>query len=190
MFADFLDGGFSVLWVVVELLKSPALFLQPLLLPMFITSSSEFLLLCSQNTRSSYQILLKNWTTTVAKIVQKSTKNRPKIHQKSTKIGSWAPRAPKSPPSPFQAQQGEILSAPHRSLLGGFLGHVGPKSHQKTIQNASKILLDVDIDFLSIFDRFWEDFGRVLGAMLAPKMHYKVSSNFEYILNRFFNNFW
>ena len=49
---------------------------------------------------------------------------------------------------------------PSGELLGRFFGHVGPKSHQKATQNACKILIDFDIDFSSIFHRFWEGFGR------------------------------
>ena len=33
------------------------------------------------------------------------------------------------------------------SILGGFSGHVGSKSHQKATQNACENLIDFDVDF-------------------------------------------
>ena len=58
-----------------------------------------------------------------------------------------APRAPKSPPRPLQAQNKRKVNLPFGRLLGGFWGHVGPKSHQKPSLNALKIFIDFDIDF-------------------------------------------
>ena len=105
------------------------------------------------------------------KIHQKSIKNRSKID----KIGSWAPRGPKSPPRALQDRKGDQGDTKGTSswggVLGGFWGHVGPKSHQKAIQNAFKIFIVFDVHFSSIFHRFWTGFGRVLGAMLASKRH-------------------
>ena len=47
------------------------------------------------------------------------------------------------------------------SILEGFWGHVGSKTHRKAIQNACTILIDVDDPFLSIFHRFLKGFGRL-----------------------------
>lgn len=101
------------------------------------------------------------------------------------------PTMPQEPPRNLPTPKNRRNPPPTKKthLLGGFWSHVGPKIHQKVIQNACKILIDFDIDFASIFHRFWNCFGWVLGAMLASKMHHKLSSNFELAFDWFFIDF-
>ena len=97
------------------------------------------------------------------KLVPKSTKNRPKIDQKSTKIDQKSIKlalgpqeAPRAPQDPSKAKNRSKVASLFGWLLGGFFGHVGPKSHQTATQHACKILIDFDIDFSSILGGFWE----------------------------------
>ena len=82
------------------------------------------------------------------------------------------------------------------ALLDGSWGHLGPKSQQepqkcvrglldlklgakidpKSRKDPPKmhIFIDFNIDLLLISGRFWEDFGRVWGVMLAPKIKNKM----------------
>ena len=74
------------------------------------------------------QKLTKNRPT----IDQKSIKNRSKIDQKSIKLALGPQEAPRAPQDPSKAQQGRNIPLPWGRLLGGFSGHVGSKSHQKS----------------------------------------------------------
>ena len=106
-------------------------------------------------------------------------KNRSKIDQKSIKFAlgpQEAPRAPQDPPKPQHVRNVDLALGGQK---GGQRDLVGLKNHQKAIQNACEILIDVDVHFSSIWHRFWRRFGRLLAAMLASKMKYNLSSNFE-----------
>ena len=110
-----------------------------------------------------------------SKIIEKSSKkfakifqNPSKINQKSMKISSWAPRCPKTqdPPKP---KNRSTFATPPDPLWEAFLGHVGPKSHQKAIQNTYKILIDLEVHLASIFHRCWQVFGSILEPSWLPK---------------------
>ena len=107
-----------------------------------------------------------------AKLGQVGSKNR-------LLEGLGAQEPPRPAQDPFKAENRSTWPLPPGAVLGAFWAMLASKSHQKAIQKAYKILIDVDVHFSSIWHRFWRRFGRLLAAMLASKMHYNLSSNFE-----------
>ena len=120
-----------------------------------------------------------------SKFYQKSLKNHPKIHQKSTKIhqkstknllksalgASWAPRGPKTPPRPFQARKQEEKCTPPGHPFGRLFRPCWPP---RAIKRAFKKHTKFSLIWKSIFHRFssilagfWKD----LGPKLASKIH-------------------
>ena len=82
----------------------------------------------------------------LSKIIEKSSKNLPKIdqnpskiNQKSIKIGSWAPRGPKNPPRPSKPENREQYHHLPGHHFGRILEPCWPqeplKGHSKSIQN-------------------------------------------------------
>ena len=86
------------------------------------------------------------------------------------------PRATQDRFKPENRRKKPPLQAP---CWEAFWAMLASKSHQKAIQKAYKILIDVDVHFSSIWHRFWKRFGRLLAAMLASKTHYNLRSNCE-----------
>jgi len=116
----------------------------------------------------------------------------PKRSRKRQEGQVASPRRPGSSQDDRGAPKRAIFPAmvPHLGVQKGWLeGPVGPKNHQKAIQNAFKILIDFDVHFSSIFGRFGSDFGGVLEANLASKMLPRCIKNCTPILSDFFIDF-
>ena len=91
----------------------------------------------------------------------KSMKNRWKMDIKNDKIGSWAPRGSKSLPRALQDPKG----TPRGHRLGeGFWEGFGAMLAPRATKNQLKMHSKFWSIFISIFDRFWVDFGKVLGG--------------------------
>ena len=120
-----------------------------------------------------------------SKFYQKSLKNHPKIHQKSTKIhqkstknllksalgASWAPRGPKTPPRPFQARKQGALSTPHRApFWKDFGAMLAPRAIKRPLKKHTKFSLiwkSIFHRFSLILAGFWKD----LEPKFASKIH-------------------
>ena len=124
------------------------------------------------------------------KIHQKSIKNRSKIDQKSIKLALGPQEAPRGPQEPSKSEKG-TKGTPRGHRLGegfweGFGAMLAPRATKKPFKMHSKF----SSFLMSIFHRFWRGFGRVLGAMLASKRHWKLSFNTDWIFDRFFIDFY
>ena len=108
--------------------------------------------------------------------MSKSSKKHPKSEQKSYKIGqnpskinlggllegSGGHLGPKRPANPSKIHAGRNRSALLGVILEGFGGQNRTKmnkNRKKLDQNYMQKIINFLIDFLSILDRFWSDFG-------------------------------
>ena len=117
-----------------------------------------------------------------AKLGQVGSKNR-------LLEGLGAQEPPKATQDRFKPENRSKKPPLQAPCWEAFWAMLASKSHQKATQKAYKTLIDLDVHFSLILDRFWMCFGRVLDAMLAFKMHHNLSFNFERFLDRFFIDF-
>ena len=110
---------------------------------------------------------MPTWFNLASKIYQ----NPWKINPKFTKISSWAPRGPKTPPRPFQARKQGAISPPHRAPFWKDFGTMlAPRATKRPVKKHTKFSLiwkSIYHRFSLILPGFWED----LGPKLASKIN-------------------
>ena len=121
----------------------------------------------------------KKYSPNPAKNIQNRNKKSHKIDKNPSKIdlgglleGSGGHLGPKRPAKPPKIHAGRKRSA----LLGGILEGFGGQNRTKMNKNRKKLdqnymqkIINFLIDFLSILDRFWRDFG----SQNPPKIEQK-----------------
>ena len=134
--------------------------------------------------------------TTITEVIEKSSKNDPKINQnlskiiqKSIKISSWAQRGPKTSQDPSKPENREHFPHPTGYHFGRILEPCWPQDplecHSQSIQHFHWFGSPSFINF----PRFWTGFGRMLAPSWPPKSiknWIKMLTKFSTILESIF----